>query len=191
MLDLLAFMTIILWPVVPLFWIPVHGLSRIFKKLGLLTYAMPLLTWVPLAFIIFRNRALLLSWKIDLPIGLRVLGVILLVAGTSLHLWTAKLLGFWGLIGLPEVSIRVEGKLITKGPFSVVRHPTYLAHTLIFSGVFLTTQAVAIGIITFVDFLLVYALIIPLEEKELSKRFGKDYNLYREKAPKFFPRLHF
>src|SRR4030042_4355652 len=121
MLDLRAFMTIILWPVVPLFWIPVHGLSRIFKKLGLLTYAMPLLTWVALAFIIFRNRALLLSWKIDLPIGLRVLGVILLVAGTSLHLWTAKLLGFWGLIGLTEVSTKVEGKLITKGPFLVVR----------------------------------------------------------------------
>lgn len=191
MLDMLAFMTIVLWPVVPLFWIPVHGLSRIFKKLGLLTYVVPLFTWLPLAYLIYRNRALLLSWKIDLPIGLHVLGVILLVAGTSLHLWTAKLLGFWGLIGLPEVSIRVEGKLITKGPFSVVRHPTYLAHTLMFSGVFLTTEAVAIGIITFVDFLLVYALIIPLEEKELSKRFGKDYNFYREKAPKFFPRLHF
>jgi protein-S-isoprenylcysteine O-methyltransferase Ste14 len=191
MLDLLAFVTIILWPVIPLFWIPVHGLSRIFKKLGLLTYAMPLLTWVPLAFIIFRNKALLLSWKIDLPIGLRVLGVIFLVAGTSLHLWTAKLLGFWGLIGLPEISTRIEGKLVIKGPFSVVRHPTYLAHTLMFSGVFLTTAAVAIGIVTFVDFLLVYLLIIPLEEKELSKRFGKDYNLYREKVPKLFPRFHF
>ena len=191
MLDLLAFMTIILWPVIPLFWIPVHGLSRIFKKLGLLTYVVPLFTWLPLAYLIFRNKALLLSWKIDIPVGLCALGFILSVLGTALHVWTGKLLGLWGLIGLPEVSKRIEGNLVTKGPFSVVRHPTYLAHTLIFSGVFLITGAVTVGIITFIDFLLVYALIIPLEEKELLNRFGKDYNLYKEKVPKLFPRFHF
>lgn len=136
LLDLLAFMTIILWPVIPLFWIPVHGLSRIFKKLGLLTYAIPILMWIPLAVIIFRSRALLLSWKIDLPAAFRVLGIILLVAGTSLYFWTTKLLGFWGLIGSPEISTRIEGKLVIKGPFSVIRHPTYLAHTVMFSGFF-------------------------------------------------------
>jgi protein-S-isoprenylcysteine O-methyltransferase Ste14 len=191
MLDLLAFMTIALWPVIPLFWIPVHGLSRIFKKLGLLTYVVPLFTWLPLAYLIFRNRELLLSWKIDIPIGLRTLGFILSVIGTSLHVWTGKLLGLWGLIGLPEISKRIEGNIVTKGPFSVVRHPTYLAHTLMFSGVFLITGAVTVGIITFIDFLLVYALIIPLEEKELLNRFGKDYNLYKQKVPKLFPRVHF
>ena len=191
MLDLLAFMTIALWPVIPLFWIPVHGLSRIFKKLGLLTYVVPLFTWLPLAYLIFRNRSLLLSWKIDIPIGLRTLGFILLVIGTSLHVWTGKLLGLWGLIGLPEISKRIEGNIVTAGPFSVVRHPTYLAHTLMFSGLFLITGAVTVGIITFIDFLLVYALIIPLEEKELLNRFGKDYNLYKQKVPKLFPRIHF
>ena len=189
MLDLLAFVTIILWPVIPLFWIPVHGLSRIFKKLGLLTYAMPLLTWLPLAFLIYSEKELLLSWKIDLPVVLRFFGIILLVAGSAFHLWTGKLLGLWGLIGLPEVSSRMEGRLITKGPFSIVRHPTYLAHTSMFSGVFLMTGTVTVGIMTFIDFLLVYVLIIPLEEKELSKRFGKDYNLYMEKVPKLFPRF--
>jgi len=189
MLDLLAFVTIILWPVIPLFWIPVHGLSRIFKKLGLLTYAMPLLTWLPLAFLIYSEKELLLSWKIDLPVVLRFFGIILLVAGSAFHLWTGKLLGLWGLIGLPEVSSRMEGRLITKGPFSIVRHPTYLAHTSMFSGVFLITGTMTVGIMTFIDFLLVYVLIIPLEEKELSKRFGKDYNLYMEKVPKLFPRF--
>jgi protein-S-isoprenylcysteine O-methyltransferase Ste14 len=191
MLDFIAFMTIILWPVIPLFWIPVHGLSRIFKKLGLLTYVMPLFTWLPLAYLIFRNKALLLSWKIDIPLGLHALGLILSVLGTALHVWTGKLLGLWGLIGLPEISKRIGGNLVTKGPFSIVRHPTYLAHTLLFSGVFLITGAVAIGIITFIDFLLVYVLIIPLEEKELSKRFGNDYNLYKRKVPKFLPWFHF
>jgi protein-S-isoprenylcysteine O-methyltransferase Ste14 len=184
-------MTIILWPIVPLFWIPIHGFSKAFKTLGPLTYVMPLFTWFPFAYLIYKNKALLLSLKIDLLLSLRVLGFIILALGTVLHLWTGKLLGLWGLIGLPEISKRIEGKLVTEGPFSVVRHPTYLAHALMFSGVFLITGAVAVGTIAFIDFLLVYTVIIPLEEKELSKRFGNDYNLYKKKVPKFFPGVHF
>src|SRR3972149_9038054 len=191
MIDLLALITIILWPVIPLFWIPVHGLSRIFKRLGLLTYAIPLISWLPFAYFIYSIRNFILPFKIELPFLLNISGIPLLILGTLLHVWTGKLLGLWGLIGLPEVSKRIEGNLVTKGPFSVVRHPTYLAHTLIFSGVFLITGAVTVGIITFIDFLLVYALIIPLEEKELLNRFGKDYNLYKEQVPKLFPRFHF
>jgi protein-S-isoprenylcysteine O-methyltransferase Ste14 len=191
MLDLLALMTIILWPVIPLFWIPVHGLSRIFKKLGLLTYIVPFFTWLPLAYLIFKNRTFVLNYKLDLPTVLNISGIPLLVLGILLHIWTGKLLGLWGLIGLPEVSTRIKGKLITEGPFSVVRHPTYFAHTLMFSGIFLITEVISIGIITLLDFLLVSVLIIPLEENELLNRFGKDYNLYRERVPKYFPRVHF
>jgi protein-S-isoprenylcysteine O-methyltransferase Ste14 len=191
MLDLLALMTIILWPVIPLFWIPVHGLSRIFKKLGLLTYMMPLLTWLPLAYLIYKNRTFVLNYKLDLPMVLNISGIPLLVLGILLHIWTGKLLGLWGLIGLPEVSTRIKGRLVTEGPFSVVRHPTYFAHALMFSGVFLVTEVISLGIITLLDFLLVSILIIPLEEKELLNRFGKDYNLYRESVPKFFPRFRF
>jgi len=33
------------------------------------------------------------------------------------------------------------------------------------------------------------ALIIPLEEKELSARFDDDYRTYKEKVPGFFPVL--
>ncbi len=52
-------------------------------------------------------------------------------------------------------------------PFSIVRHPTYLAHTLMFSGIFLLTEIVATGVITLLDFVIINAIIIPVEEKEL------------------------
>lgn len=191
MLDLFALMTIILWPVIPLFWIPVHGLSRIFKSLGLLTYAIPLITWPLFAYFIYSKRTFFLSFKIDLPIILNISGIPLLVLGFLLHIWTGKLLGLWGLIGLPEISTRIKGKLVTKGPFSIVRHPTYFAHTLMFSGVFLITEVVAVGIITILDFFFIHILIIPLEEKELLNRFGEEYRLYRERVPRFFPRVKF
>lgn len=188
MKDLIALITIILWPVVPLFWIPVHGLSRIFKRLGLLTYIMPLTTWPPLAYLIYTQRDFLLHYKTELPFFINITGIVFLIAGTLLHLWTGKLLGLWGLMGLPEISTKAKSKLVTEGAFSVVRHPTYLAHTLMFLGVFLVTEVIAVGVITLLDSIIINAVIIPLEDKELLNRFGDDYRKYKEEVYGFFPR---
>jgi protein-S-isoprenylcysteine O-methyltransferase Ste14 len=187
--DFLALITIIFWPVIPLFWIPVHGFSRILKRLGLITYLLPLVTWLPLAYLIYSMKNFLLQFKIELPFILNISGIPLLVLGILLHIWTGKLLGLWGLIGLPEMYTRVKGKLVTEGPFSVVRHPTYFAHTLIFSGVFLITGVASVGIITIIDIFLIHMFIIPLEEKELLNRFSEEYRLYREGVSRFFPRI--
>jgi protein-S-isoprenylcysteine O-methyltransferase Ste14 len=190
MTDLLALVTIILWPIVPLFWIPVHGLSRIFKRLGILTYALPLITWIPIVYLIYINKSFLLQFKTDFPFMLNLAGILLLITGTILHFWTGKLLGILGLMGLPEVSSRIKSKLVSEGPFSLVRHPTYLAHTLMFSGIFLITGVTAVGILTLLDFLIVNFIIIPLEERELLIRFGNDYKKYKQKVRyRFFPGL--
>ena len=187
MSDFVALITIIIWPVVPLFWIPVHGLSKIFKKLGLLTYIMPLTTWLPLAYFIYSQRDFLLQFKTGFPMIINIIGIVLSITGTLLHIWTGKLLGFWGLLGLPEISAKVRSRLVTEGAFSVVRHPTYLAHTLMFIGIFLMTEVIAVGIVTLVDFVLVNVIIIPLEDRELLDRFGEEYKDYKKKVPGFFP----
>jgi protein-S-isoprenylcysteine O-methyltransferase Ste14 len=191
MLDLLVLATTMAWPVIPLFWIPVHFATNLFRRLGLLTYAMPLITWIPLAYLVYMNRASLLQLKVDVSLLFNIIGIPLFICGTLLHLWTARLLSIWGIIGVPELSIRIKETLATEGPFSIVRHPTYLAHTMIFFGVFLITGSLVVGIITLLDFLIVNAVIIPLEEREIEKRFGEDYTLYRKKVPsRFFPWIH-
>lgn len=189
MADHLALITLILWPVIPLFWIPVHGGITVFRRLGPLTYIMPVMTWVPLALFMYSQRHFLLSFKIEIPLFLKAGGFLLLAAGTVLHLWTARLLGLRGIIGIPEVSPRREMKLVREGPFAVVRHPTYVAHTLMLSGVFLLTGVVTIGLITLLDFIVVNTVVIPLEERELRERFGEDFDRYRQDVPAFFPRI--
>lgn len=188
LIDLITIVTIMLWPVVPLFWIPVHGLSKIFKRLGLLTYIMPLVVWPPVAWFIYRNRNYLLSLRIEMPGLFTIIGILLIVLGTLLHLWTGKLLGLRGLMGIPEVSKKAMSKLITEGPFSIVRHPTYLAHTMMFTGIFLFTGNLPVGFLTLLDLLIVNLIIIPLEERELEKRFGEEYKNYSAKVrDRFFP----
>lgn len=189
-LDTIAFLTILVWPVVPLFWVPVHGLSRFFKRIGLLTYLMPPLTWMPIAYMVFKYREELIGFRYDLPLIVNLVGLILVTIGTFLHIWTGKLLGLKGLMGIPEVSKRIEGRLVTEGPFRIVRHPTYLAHTVLFLGIFMLTEVLTIAILTMADLIIVGIIIIPLEEMELSERFGEDYRRYIKRVRfRFFPRL--
>jgi protein-S-isoprenylcysteine O-methyltransferase Ste14 len=96
-----------------------------------------------------------------------------------------------GIMGMPEIFERLKENLVTEGQFSAVRRPTYLAHTLMFSGVFLITGSVSVGIITLIDIVIVNIIIIPLEEKELTKRFGQDYISYKKKVPsRMIPGIH-
>jgi protein-S-isoprenylcysteine O-methyltransferase Ste14 len=189
MTDLLALAALIIWPVIPLFWIPVHWAPKFFKRLGIITYIMPLITWLPIAFLVYLGRAVFLHYKTDLPPIIQFIGTLLLLAGALLHIWTGKLLGIWGLMGLPEVSLKMKGELVEKGPFALIRHPTYLAHTMIFLGVFLMTGVIAVGFVTLLDFIAVNIAIIPLEERELLGRFENSYKEYMGKVPRLFPKI--
>jgi protein-S-isoprenylcysteine O-methyltransferase Ste14 len=176
------------WPVIPLFWIPVHVAVHFFRRPGLAAYLLPAFTWLPLAFLIYRHSDFLLQFRITLPFLFAIIGWVLLISGTLLHIWTARLLGLWGIIGVPELSGRVNKHLAAEGPFSIVRHPTYLAHTLMLSGVFFITGRLAVGMIAVLDCIVVNSVIIPLEEKELVDRFGEEYASYKKTVPsQFFP----
>lgn len=183
----LALMTIMFWPVIPLFWIPVHLVTNFFGKFRALAFGIPVIAWMPLAYILYHKRAAVLACELAFPLLISLAGLVLLGAGTVLHIWTLRLLGI-GIIGLPQVFSRITNTLVTSGPFGRVRHPTYLAHTLMFSGVFLISGSCAVGIITLLDLFAVNVLIIPLEEKELLGRFGKTFEQYRKEVPRrFFP----
>jgi protein-S-isoprenylcysteine O-methyltransferase Ste14 len=187
--EFLAVMAMMVWPVVPLFWVPVHGCPRFFKNLGLMTYTLPLITWLPLAYGVYRHRELLLKFKLVLPAPVVVSGTVLLLAGLMLNVWTVLLLSLRGIMGLPEISPKFAGRLTTSGPFSVVRHPTYLGHAIMLSGVFLISGVMAVAVLICIDLVLVNLVIIPLEERELLSRFGDDYKKYKERVPGFFPRM--
>jgi len=80
-----------------------------------------------------------------------------------------------------------ESRIITSGPFSVIRHPTYLSHTIMYAGVFLITGVITNGIITLLDIIIINTVVIPLEDRELVERFGEKYRKYQKRVPAFFP----
>lgn len=184
--DLIAITALLLWPAIPLFWVPVHCVPGLFRRLGFWTYILPLITWLPIAFITFRLRYFLLQYRIELPAIMDVIGVLILVLGAGLQAWTLYLLTLPVIMGVPEVTTSVPGKLVTSGPYNLVRHPTYLSHALMLLGLFFMTGLAALGMVTIVDAFMVNVIVIPLEEKELAQRFGKKYEEYLQKVPSRF-----
>ncbi len=182
MLEILAIIIIVFGINIPLFWMPIHIYPQFFRKIGIFTYLMPLITFSLIFMMVFNYRSHILMYTISFSPLLNFIGLILLMLGIILHVWTAKLLSLWGLIGVPEILPKKNIKLITSGPFLVIRHPTYLAHSLIFIGAFLLTEFVALGILSILDFLMVNAFVIPFEEKELLRRFGYLYEEYKNKV---------
>jgi len=84
----------------------------------------------------------------------------------------------------------VEGhKLVTDGPFAVVRHPIYLAMgLLLLSPVIGFSSWLGAGL-SIALFAAGTVLRIRAEEDVLAQAFGREYAEYRERVPAFLPRL--
>ena len=136
-------------------------------------------------------REAILQYEVAVITPLLVLGVLLVVAGIALHAWTAKLLGIKATISYTELKPETVEKneiLITSGPFGVVRHSSYWGHTMIITGIFLITGIAAVGIIALIDLAITYFVTTELEDRELTERFSNQYEEYKKKVPKFFPK---
>ncbi|MDN3643561.1 isoprenylcysteine carboxylmethyltransferase family protein [Lutimonas halocynthiae] len=110
--------------------------------------------------------------------------LIIQMIGLSLALWSVFVMGIGRFNIQPEV--KKEARLITKGPYKVLRNPMYSGLILFFGAtVFQTLDIVHISVFVILIIVLLYKII--LEEKYLSQKFGSSYNEYKEKSYRLFP----
>ena len=136
-----------------MFLIQFHGATHFWKKIGLWTYFIIVLEWVPVAYIIQSNQIFFLQFQLEFSNLIVVIGFLYIFAGIGLHSWTAILLGLEATIGyteIKEVETTTNPKLIVSGPFSIVGHPSYWAHTSILFGTFLVSGLNMVGILTLI-----------------------------------------
>ena len=102
-------------------------------------------------------------------------------------------LGAWfGIQGVRETGLnaaethRTE-KIVTRGVYSIVRHPQYLGGLLAHVGISFVLSAWYSLLSTPLMVVLVF-LMSNREEKELTKEFGKEYEDYKRKVPMLIPK---
>jgi len=90
--------------------------------------------------------------------------------------------GLRTVFGKPQETPHV----ITRGAFSVIRHPIYLGVILSYAGMICLTLSIASAALL-VIIVAFYRYISRYEEKLLTQRFGDEYRDYMRKVPMLFP----
>jgi protein-S-isoprenylcysteine O-methyltransferase Ste14 len=76
-----------------------------------------------------------------------------------------------------------KGKLLTGGPYMIVRHPYYLGFLLLTTGLVVAMPIYETIGLAALSWIVIIGQ-INKEEEELIKKYGKKYEEYREKVPK-------
>jgi protein-S-isoprenylcysteine O-methyltransferase Ste14 len=106
------------------------------------------------------------------------IGVALFAAGIAL-----QAAAFWALRGLytSRLGVQPGHRLVTSGPYRLVRHPGYLSNMICLAGIDLALSSlVGLGLTLFVVPLVVRR--ISHEEEMLAAELGPDYERYRQQV---------
>lgn len=118
-------------------------------------------------------------------LGIRILGLLLTLAGAALAIWARFILGTnWS--GL--ITVKENHTLITNGPYTWVRHPMYSGLLLALLGTALVQGKV---IYLIVIFLAAVALWMKLrtEERFMYETFGEEYRHYQQHIKALIPHV--
>jgi protein-S-isoprenylcysteine O-methyltransferase Ste14 len=109
---------------------------------------------------------------------------LLVIGGLALRFWAA------GSAGTHTHSDRIQGpRLATTGPYAFVRNPIYLGSMILGLGMIGLIGDGRLLPIYVAAFALLYAILIPAEERFLREKFGADYLAYCACVPRLVPRL--
>jgi len=82
-----------------------------------------------------------------------------------------------------------SGKVVNIGPYSMVRNPLYFFSFVGFIGIGLVFGSFILSLLLVAVFMITHWPTILAEEKKLRGLFGKDYDEYFNKTPRFFPKF--
>jgi protein-S-isoprenylcysteine O-methyltransferase Ste14 len=135
--------------------------------------------WVPVI-LDFGRLAVLGDW-------LTWAGVFIMICGIVFRRYVIAVLGkfFTG-----KVKIQADHELVMAGPYRYIRHPSYLA-------MLITTLGLGIALANWIS--LALCIVLPtigiirrinVEEKELNRHFGKQYQDYRKSTWRLVPYIY-
>ncbi|MBI4170681.1 MAG: hypothetical protein HY514_03230 [Candidatus Aenigmarchaeota archaeon] len=169
----------------PLFWIVLHrNIAHFRRHRTHALYMKAAMLAVAAVFAAFNLRELAAAIETDMMT--KTVGAALFALSMYLTYKTTKLMGRDMLIGVAE--LKNDKRLLTKDLYRSVRHPRYLTVFIFLFGVFLITGILSIFYI-FIYSVVMFHFVTVEEERELEKRLGKKYKLYKKRTGRFLPKI--
>ncbi len=113
-------------------------------------------------------------------------GFSLMALGLVIRVWATK------HIGKRVARKYKEGRkprLVVTGPYTFVRNPLYIGNIAAMIGLSILSELVWLVPAVIAYFSLLYSLVVRYEECRLSVLFGKEYEIYQQKVPRWIPRF--
>lgn len=114
-------------------------------------------------------------------------GVFLFVVGLLLRWWAIITLGRFFTV---DVTIEKDHEVVERGPFSVVRHPSYTGVLLAFVGFALTLRNWAALLIILLPIFAAFIRRMNVEEEALSRALGARYIDYMKRTKRLVPFIY-
>src|SRR6266496_1889453 len=111
-------------------------------------------------------------------------GVVLFVAGLLLRWWSVITLGRFFTL---DVTIEKDHELVERGPFRMVRHPSYTGVLLAFAGLGLSLCNWAALLIILLPIGAAFIHRMNVEEDALLRALGPPYANYMKRTKRFVP----
>ena len=113
--------------------------------------------------------------------------LVLQIIGISISIWSVFIMRIGRFNIQPEV--KTQAKLITKGPYKLIRNPMYSGLLLVFgAGLFESFQLIEVSV--YVILAAVLLIKIMLEEKYLLLKFGARYSDYKKTSFRLLPYIY-
>lgn len=115
----------------------------------------------------------------------RVIALIVYLIFSWIQIWSFKTLGDYYS---QEIAIKKDHKIVSKGPYKIIRHPQYLSQIIVdLAGAFATLSYILFPLALIqIPFLILRA---SEEEKLFRKYFSEDFEAYRKKTGFMIPFL--
>ncbi|MBV8084028.1 MAG: isoprenylcysteine carboxylmethyltransferase family protein [Chloroflexi bacterium] len=114
-------------------------------------------------------------------------GLVVMLAGLALRIQAARVLGPYYTRTL---RIQRQQAVVDAGPYTVVRHPGYLADIVLWTGLGLSAQSWPAAALLATGMSAVYLRRIQAEEAMLEQQLGEQYRVYAARTKRLVPGLY-
>ena len=119
-----------------------------------------------------------------LPDWVFYIGIFLMLLGIGVRQWAIAVLGrFFSL----NVQVVEDHQVVDKGPYRLIRHPSYTGILITFIGISLAVQSLGALLVLLAVFTVAFGYRIRVEEKTLLKELGDNYANYLKRTKRIIP----
>jgi len=140
----------------------------------------------PIAMLVAAAASFLPWFNMAFPVAAVVVGTATLLAGGALRRYCFKALGkfFTG-----TVVVSADQQVIQTGPYRLIRHPSYTAALLMFTGIGIALGNWISVAVLFLAHCLLYGIRVSVEERALLETLGEPYRDYMSRTKRFIPHV--